>query len=282
MAAVIALSLHAFLLGSILYGTAASYRPAAAGRSGPGARAVASSAEPVMTMILVDVAGEADRDQAGDELAASRSPAAEDLAVTIASPDSLPAIDLRIDESPESASPASDPSLDPATRTLLYGRYLTQIQARIERAWMRPRSPVTGGLFRCRVQILQDRVGTVQETTLQSCNGDARWQQSLVNAIQSASPLPVPPDPRVFANAVMLEFTSLTYRPWEISEGFEPPRIAAAGASKPAPAAFDRERTLPSEAKSPTVVPDVIELRIIGRPAPMPQTMPVSIPVGTP
>ena len=58
---------------------------------------------------------------------------------------------------------------------LMFGLYLGQVSARIQRAWIRPRSPVEGGSFACRVQIAQSMSGAVQEVTLQQCNGDLRW-----------------------------------------------------------------------------------------------------------
>jgi hypothetical protein len=47
----------------------------------------------------------------------------------------------------------------------------------------------------------------VQEIEIAQCNGDIRWQTSLVHAIQSASPLPAPPDPKVFSHTLTFEFT---------------------------------------------------------------------------
>ena len=44
---------------------------------------------------------------------------------------------------------------------VLYGRYVGQIRARIERAWLRPCSLIGASSFTCVVQIVQDRVGTV-------------------------------------------------------------------------------------------------------------------------
>jgi len=71
------------------------------------------------------------------------------------------------------------------------------------------------------VQIEQDRSGVVKEITLKQCNGDARWQLSLVRAIESASPLPAPPDPSVFAKVLTVEMGS---EPFAASSGagFEP------------------------------------------------------------
>jgi hypothetical protein len=105
---------------------------------------------------------------------------------------------------------------------MMFGRYVGQISARVQRAWLRPRTPMGASSFACRVQILQDRVGNVQEVTLQQCNGDLHWQASLVQAIQSASPLPAPPDPAVFSNLLTMEFDSDQYRAGGHAEGFEP------------------------------------------------------------
>ena len=62
----------------------------------------------------------------------------------------------------------------------------------------------------------------MKEVTLKQCNGDARWQLSLVHAIESASPLPAPPDPAVFAASLTLEMRSEPYDPGRNGDGFEP------------------------------------------------------------
>ena len=111
---------------------------------------------------------------------------------------------------------------DGTGHALMFGRYLGQVSARIQRAWIRPRSPVEGGSFACRVQIAQSMSGAVQEVTLQQCNGDLRWQASLVQAIQSASPLPAPPDPSVFSNLLSLELDSDEFHAGSRDDGFEP------------------------------------------------------------
>ena len=103
----------------------------------------------------------------------------------------------------------------------LFGRYMGQVTARIERAWIRPRAPVNGREFQCRVRIEQDRLGTVEEVTLQRCNGDTRWQLSVERAIESASPLPAPPDPAVFTRLLTLELSSEAFEPAKSHEGFE-------------------------------------------------------------
>jgi hypothetical protein len=111
---------------------------------------------------------------------------------------------------------------------------LGQITARIGRAWIRPRTPIGAESFACLVQIEQDDKGTVKEVTLKHCNGDTRWQLSLVHAIESASPLPAPPDPTVFTKTITVEMDSEGYSVASRGDSFEPEvagvATAAAGA----------------------------------------------------
>lgn len=104
------------------------------------------------------------------------------------------------------------------------GRYLGQIQARVDRAWLRPRTAIGAPIFQCQVQIDQDGAGRVLEIALLACNGDSRWQLSLVHAIEAASPLPAPPDPGVFAHRLVLHFRALAYAPGQPADGYEPLR----------------------------------------------------------
>ena len=146
----------------------------------------------------------------------------------------------------------------------LYGRYLGQVRARIERAWLRPRSKIGSDIFRCRVRIDQDPSGQVGEITLQKCNGTLEWQQSLVRAIDDASPLSAPPNPAVFSPYLDLEFRSTAYAPGALNESFvapPPPAVQAANA------AAVMLRTIRALRKPPaTRVPgrSVIELNITG------------------
>jgi hypothetical protein len=137
-------------------------------------------------------------------------------------------VDIRIDDS---AAPTEAVG-DQANHALLFGRYVGQIKARIQRAWLRPRTAIGAALFNCRLQITQDRRGNAKETTLQKCNGDYRWHLSLVEAIQRASPLPAPPDPSAFADAVTLEFESAAFVAGQSHEGFEPETRAMVAAAQ--------------------------------------------------
>lgn len=119
-----------------------------------------------------------------------------------------------------SVTPPALPSKDHSAQSgehaslgALYGRYVGQIHARIDRAWRRPRTAIGAPLFQCQVQIDQDELGRVGDVTLVQCNGDVRWRLSLVRAIEAASPLPAPPNPAVFARHVLLEFRAMAYSP---------------------------------------------------------------------
>jgi TonB C terminal len=124
---------------------------------------------------------------------------------------------------------SNDPELsDVEAGTQLFGQYLAQINARIDRSWMRPRTPIGAGRFHCQVRIEQDPAGNVIEVLLQRCNGSSRWQLSLVHAIQSASPLPAPPDPALFAHAIYMNFQARPGESGLTSDQYEPLSAATA------------------------------------------------------
>ncbi len=134
---------------------------------------------------------------------------------------------LPMEDIPASRSSAGGD--DGAELSRLAGIYSGQIRARIERVWERPRGPINARpssgpvpeYFQCQVQIVQDLSGAVQEILLPVCNGDSRWQRSLVAAIQLASPLPAPPSPTVFARSIVLSFTAYPYRDGQPADGYE-------------------------------------------------------------
>ncbi|MGA7823280.1 MAG: cell envelope integrity protein TolA [Steroidobacteraceae bacterium] len=227
------LALHALLLTPLLWG-AAQHRtraPEAPGGSVP------SSA---LTVVFLDD---------GDSKARAPPRLSETLVLAPVRSITLshllaPSLDPPI---PDTASPgerasASQAQGDAAAFALLYGRYLGQITARIERAWMRPRNSPGSDTFACRLQVLQDERGQVLGVTVGHCNGDARWRASLVQAVRSASPLPAPPDSHVFRRSVGLAFTSAAFVPGGSTQGFEPEALTAMTApagSAPAGAAPD-------------------------------------------
>lgn len=253
-AALITVLAHVLLIRSAIWSaTHASTRPTPQVQ-GAGSIGLVTDREPVMTLILIDEPQVThEKDLMADDEMASRGFAPVDRLLTILSPDAAPAVDVDEQVSPDMDVPAATDSA--ALRAVLFGRYVGQIDARVERAWMRPRTAIGAKRFECQVLVKQDHAGNVQETTLQHCNGDDRWQLSMVQAIQSASPLPAPPDPKVFTQALTLTFTSEAFAPGGSTEGFEPvgavPDIAVA--------TIQRKQTKDGE---------IIELRITGSSSP--------------
>lgn len=195
--------------------------------SGAGAIAMPSLAEATTTLVLINLPG-ASEAMSLEELA-SRGVALASDPIRVVSPDPVPAFDMT--EATDENADAPVTAGDPAVRSQLFGRYTGQINSRIDRAWLRPRTPVSmedaaaslpgvmvngsvmqvDGDFRCAVKITQDRRGYVREVELVSCNGTHAWRQSLINAIQQASPLPAPPSPTVFTNVITLTFEARAY-----------------------------------------------------------------------
>lgn len=195
--------------------------------TGAGASAFVSAAEPEMTVVFIDEPTPA-TSTSPPKLPplASRGVTPPDLQLVVLSPDPSPAAPAAqtADSTYDQEVTASG---EAAEHARLYGRYLGQLQARIERAWMRPRSEIGASQFSCRVRIRQDRRGAVVEVTLDHCNGTGPWQQSLVSAIRTASPLPAPPDASVYADILWLSFTSGPFEEGGSTQGFEPERQAA-------------------------------------------------------
>lgn len=229
------LALHAFLFQTIVLGSRAhKTRPPEI--QGAGATLLHSDAEASMTIVVVQMPGSMRRDEDLLEDIASLGAAPKDLPIALASPDPLPSIDIdSSDQSADKDSEAAHDSGDPAVRAALFGRYTGQIDARIQRAWRRPRSPITatvslplqdklGGTesFKCLTKIIQDAQGYVQEVLLLKCNGTPEWQHSLVVAINQSSPLPAPPSPTVFTNALTLTFESRAYASGSTADEYEP------------------------------------------------------------
>jgi colicin import membrane protein len=83
-------------------------------------------------------------------------------------------------------------------------QYVAQIQARIQRAWIRPPSAREG--LRCIVDVTQVPGGEVVGVKIGECNGDDAVRQSIEAAVYRASPLPEPSDPALFERNLRLEF----------------------------------------------------------------------------
>lgn len=222
--------LHAALFVSVSLGSVASSQRSPE-ETGPGATAILSSEGSFMTLVIVRAPGPTDMAMAMD--VASRGMALANPIIQIVSPDPTPAYDVpdltQLDESGEASVTAGDP----ARQSILFGRYTGQINARIQRAWRKPRSSIdetsesdatrTAAIetFQCQAKIVQAEGGNIKEIELMQCNGSAAWQLSLVRAIQEASPLPAPPDPSVFTSELMLGFEAKAYVPGYRDDEYE-------------------------------------------------------------
>lgn len=83
-------------------------------------------------------------------------------------------------------------------------QWAAAIQARIQRAWIRPESARAG--LDCTVAVTQVPGGEVVAVRVLSCNGDETVRQSIEAAVYRASPLPLPPDPALFERNLEVRF----------------------------------------------------------------------------
>jgi colicin import membrane protein len=83
-------------------------------------------------------------------------------------------------------------------------QWAAAIQARIQRAWIRPASARAG--LDCTVAVTQVPGGEVVAVRVLSCNGDDTVRQSIEAAVYRASPLPPPPDPSLFERNLEVRF----------------------------------------------------------------------------
>jgi hypothetical protein len=230
--AVAALAIHALFLQSISLGSLA--KKSAPDQTGPGASTVLSSDGAWMSMVIVHLPGVGEVQMA--EKVSSRGEAFTNPVIQIISPDATPSFEIpepsMVDESGDAATTAGDTAM----QSMLFGRYTGQIDARIQRAWRKPRTPIdatraaTGEptIFRCQARIKQDEFGAVKEVELSGCNGPPDWQLSLVRAIQRSSPLPAPPNPSVFTNVLTMSFEGRQYAPGYRDDEYEPAIVRAA------------------------------------------------------
>jgi colicin import membrane protein len=75
-------------------------------------------------------------------------------------------------------------------------QYAAALQQHVERNWNRPPSANSG--LECVIAVSQSSNGTVLRVQVEQCNGDAAVKRSIENAVQRASPLPLPSDMRLF------------------------------------------------------------------------------------
>ncbi|HEY4365834.1 MAG TPA: cell envelope integrity protein TolA [Steroidobacteraceae bacterium] len=86
----------------------------------------------------------------------------------------------------------------------LLNAYIGLIQQRVVRNWNRPPSAQAG--LECRVKVAQTPAGVVLSVQVTDCNGDAAVKQSIEAAVMRSSPLPPPPDQRLFERNLLFVF----------------------------------------------------------------------------
>jgi colicin import membrane protein len=91
-----------------------------------------------------------------------------------------------------------------AEKSGLLNEYIALIEQRIVRNWNRPPSARPG--LECRVKVAQAPGGAVLSVPIDQCTGDEAVRQSIEAAVMRSSPLPPPPDPRLFERNLVLVF----------------------------------------------------------------------------
>jgi colicin import membrane protein len=86
----------------------------------------------------------------------------------------------------------------------LLNQYAALIQQKVMRNWIKPPTAKAG--LECEVKVVQAMGGTVLSVDVGRCNGDAAVRTSIEQAVQRASPLPAPPDPRLFERNLIFNF----------------------------------------------------------------------------
>lgn len=86
----------------------------------------------------------------------------------------------------------------------LLGQYVALIRQRVMRNWNSPASAKPG--IQCEVKVAQAPGGTVLSVQIDKCNGDAAVRQSIEAAVYRSSPLPAPPDQRLFQRVIIFNF----------------------------------------------------------------------------
>ncbi len=86
----------------------------------------------------------------------------------------------------------------------LRSRYVSLIEQKVERNWLRP--VTTNSSMSCEVVVRQTSLGDVIDVSLKKCVNDLAFQRSIERAVWKASPLPPPPSPEVFDREIHFTF----------------------------------------------------------------------------
>lgn len=99
---------------------------------------------------------------------------------------------------------AEEEELLAAADSGLLDQYAEVIRQKVERNWIRPASARPG--ISCVVLVKQIPGGDVVDVRVTECNGDAAVVRSIEAAVLRSSPLPPPPDPKLFDRSLRFEF----------------------------------------------------------------------------
>ena len=238
------LLLHSLVLQTVVLGSRAHKTPPDIRDRGSSLSQTAGN--PAGSLVFVDLSKTAITDNPVVVALALARAAIKVTPITVNPPDPSLPLALEILALNEDKDSQSADSGDGTERARLFGIYTGQIQARIERIWRRPRTPVEEAsdlaatekarLFSLPGAIVQDSSGNVQEILLLNCNGTVTWQRSLILAIQQASLLPAPPSTSVFNHSISLNFLGLPYVAGSPEEDYEivPMKTAQALSTLPA------------------------------------------------
>src|SRR5688500_12909563 len=194
LGAVVTVVVHMLMSAPLVLGYDAHKRRDRADQ-GAGSVAWASQGEQAESMLLLDLSALTQTSKADtpDPQIDAEGITPEEMKLELVSVDPSPPPELEFEEADESEV-ANEASGDPAGNAAMYGRYMSHVAARIERAWMLPRASVRGGHFDCRARITQDRSGAVLDIQFHDCSEDVTWRRTLESAIRLASPLSLPPE----------------------------------------------------------------------------------------
>jgi colicin import membrane protein len=82
--------------------------------------------------------------------------------------------------------------------------YMGQIQATVNRNWIRPPGATKG--LKCTVRVEQIPGGQVVRVVITKSSGNVAFDRSVENAVLKSSPLPQPKDPSLFDRELKFEF----------------------------------------------------------------------------
>lgn len=102
----------------------------------------------------------------------------------------------RVREAELAAQLAAEEGRQAAVSSGLLNQYVALIQQKVMRYWIKPPTAKAG--LECEVKVTQAMGGTVLSVAIGRCNGDPAVRASIEAAVNAASPLPAPPDPRLF------------------------------------------------------------------------------------